>query len=108
MRTPTRSSERAGLSPFVDVVIDGNLIGSGGLRQKPAPDSVLAACHRLAVAPELVAAFETTPPGIVAARVAGIGHIFAVNREGRTQKLTAWGADRVVSDLEDLIEVSLR
>jgi beta-phosphoglucomutase-like phosphatase (HAD superfamily) len=100
--------ERAGLSPFVDVVIDGNLIGSGGLRPKPAPDSVLAACHRLGVAPELVAAFETTPAGIVAARVAGICHIFAVNREGGTQELTAWGADRVVSDLEDLIEVSLR
>jgi beta-phosphoglucomutase-like phosphatase (HAD superfamily) len=99
--------ERAGLLPLIEVVIDGNLIGANGLRPKPAPDSVLAACHRLGVPPELVAAFETTPAGIVADRVAGVGRIVAVNREGRTQELTAWGADGVVSDLEDLIDATL-
>jgi len=100
--------ERAGLLPLVQVVIDGNLIGADGLRPKPAPDSVLAACHRLGVAPEFVTAFETTPAGIVADRVAGVGGIVAVNREGHTQELTAWGADRVVSDLDELIDRTLR
>jgi beta-phosphoglucomutase-like phosphatase (HAD superfamily) len=100
--------ERAGLLPLIQVVIDGNLIGADGLRPKPAPDSVLAACHRLGVAPEFVTAFETTPAGIVADRVAGVGGIVAVNREGHTQELTAWGADRVVSDLDELIDGTLR
>ncbi len=98
---------RSGLRELVDTVVDGAVIQSEHLRGKPAPDSVLAACRRLAVKPERVASFETTRVGIVAGHSAGVHSVIGVDRSGRAAALVAQGADRVVSDLADLIDPRL-
>jgi HAD superfamily hydrolase (TIGR01509 family) len=96
--------DRSGLREFVDAVVDGAVIQSEHLRGKPAPDSVLAACRRLAVQPGSVASFETTHVGIAAGRSAGVHSVIGVDRSGRAASLVAEGADRVVSDLAELID----
>jgi len=96
--------DRSGLLDLVDVVVDGEVIGADHLRAKPAPDSVLAACRRLAVEPPRVATFETTHAGIEAGRAAGVHAVIAVDRTGRAGSLVERGADRVVSDLGELID----
>ena len=95
---------RSGLRELVDAVVDGAVIQSEHLRGKPAPDSVLAACRRLAVNPERVASFETTHAGIAAGRSAGVHSVIGVDRSGRAASLVAEGADRIVSDLAELLD----
>ena len=96
--------ERAGLSGLVDVVVDGEVMEDEDLQAKPAPDSVLAACRVLELPPDRVATFETTAAGVAAGRSAGIDRVICVDRTGRTATLLAEGADRVVSNLADLID----
>jgi HAD superfamily hydrolase (TIGR01509 family) len=93
----------AGLTPFVDVQVDGSAMQSDQLRPKPAPDTLLAACRQLQLSPQNVAVFETTPSGIAAARAAGVGFIVAVHRHGDGDVLRASEADAVVGDLTDLL-----
>ncbi len=99
--------ERAGLGELVGELVDGNAIGSKNLRPKPAPDTLLAACALLHVAPASAAAFETTVDGIAAAREAGIGCVVAVDRAGRGSTLRAAGADIVIDDLDALLDPAL-
>jgi len=96
--------ERAGLVDLVDVRVDAHTIDADGLRPKPAPDTLLAACSRLGVEPGEAAAFETGPPGIQAARVAGIALAVAIQREGTPDALHAAAPDVVVSDLAQLLD----
>ena len=98
---------RSGLRELVDTVVDGAVIESEHLRGKPNPDWVLAACRRLTVGPERVASFETTHAGIAAGRSAGMHSVIGVDRSGRAASLVAEGADRVVSDLTELIDPRL-
>ena len=95
---------RAGLVELVDEVVDGRVLARERLRGKPAPDSVLAACRRLAVRPDEVATFETTRAGIVAGHAAGVHRVIGVDRTGHAASLRERGADRVVTDLGDLID----
>jgi beta-phosphoglucomutase-like phosphatase (HAD superfamily) len=98
---------RAGLAGLVDAVVDGHSIAREQLEVKPAPDTVLTACGLLGAQPGSVATFETTLAGIDAGRAAGVHRIFGVDRSGRTAALVHEGADRVVSDLGDLIDPAL-
>src|SRR5262249_39497096 len=100
--------ERAGLTPFVDVRIDGTTITSEHLRSWPAPDVLLAACRRLDVAPQHAAAFETAPAGVAAGRSAGFAEIVAVERHGASEATRRDGADVVVRDLGELLDPMLR
>ena len=92
---------------WVDVVLD-----SAGLRdrfrvfstpdvverQKPAPDTYLKAAGLLSIAPGHCIAVEDTPPGIAAAKAAGM---FAVHvRASSTAFPPIDGADLVVESLE--------
>lgn len=99
--------EHAGLAELVDACVDGNTISSEELRSKPEPDTLLAACRLLQVAPEHAAAFETTLAGVAAARAAGFGLVIGVDRRGRAEMLPPHGADRVVTDLATLLDHSL-
>jgi HAD superfamily hydrolase (TIGR01509 family) len=99
--------EHAGLATLIDERVDGNTLREERLRMKPAPDTMLAACRHLGVPPDRAAAFETTYDGIEAARSAGLGLVFAVDRAGRAASLEARGADRVVADLAHLLDPSL-
>jgi HAD superfamily hydrolase (TIGR01509 family) len=100
--------ESAGLAELVDAFIDGNVIRAEGLEVKPEPDTLTAICGRLGVEPEHAAAFETTPAGVAAGRTAGFGLVVGVNRTGRPNTLVADGADRVVFDLDELLDPALR
>ena len=96
--------ERAGLDGLIDQCVDGNTIRSEQLRSKPEPDTLLAACRQLGVAPHQAAAFETTLAGVAAARAAGFKLVIGVDRRGRAEMLPPHGADRVVTDLAALLD----
>jgi len=99
--------EQAGLDGLVDEVVGGDVMRKEGMRAKPAPDALLAACRELDLPPAEAATFETTEAGIDAGREAGIHRIVCVDRTGRATTLLGHGADRVVSDLSDLIDPAL-
>jgi beta-phosphoglucomutase-like phosphatase (HAD superfamily) len=97
---------RAGLRFLVDEIVDGHALEAEHLRAKPAPDSVLDACRRLALPPQEVATFETTPAGVAAGRSAGVASVVLVRRESFAPN-AGWGADRVVADLAELVAAEL-
>jgi beta-phosphoglucomutase-like phosphatase (HAD superfamily) len=95
--------ERAGLADLIDARIDGEVIAVEGLRAKPAPDTLRAACARLGVPPGRSAAFESSRSGIAAARAAGFAVVVGVNRHGQRSPLRPDEADLVVNDLAELL-----
>ena len=97
--------ERAGLVTLVEARIDGRVMERQGLESKPAPDTTSAA-RLLHLSPERVASFETTLAGVEAAKLAGVGFVIAVERHGG-DALRRQGADRVVTDLGDLIDPAI-
>jgi HAD superfamily hydrolase (TIGR01509 family) len=60
--------ERTGLVDVFDIVLGVDDVD----RPKPAPDLYLGACERLGVPPERSVALEDSPPGVSAARAAGL------------------------------------
>ena len=97
----------AGLAPLLVHRIDGNTMRAEKLAAKPAPDAILAACKELGLPPASVAGFETDRLGIAAGRAAGLCLTIGVDRGGRAETLRAAGADRVISDLSELLDPSL-
>ena len=98
--------ERSGLGELVDGSIDAETIAAEHLRNRPAPDRLLAACRRLDVEPQRAAAFETSPAGVAAARAAGFAWVVAVDPAGdpdRLRQLRLAGADVAVRGLADLL-----
>ena len=91
---------------LVPVRVDGEAIRAGGLRPKPAPDTVAAACALLGVAPAQAAGFETTAAGVEACRAAGVRFVVGVDR-GPGAGEDELGADVVVADLADLLDPAL-
>jgi beta-phosphoglucomutase family hydrolase len=93
-----------GLAPLIELRVDGVTIKQEGLRGKPAPDTFLAAARRLGVTPEQAAVFEDALAGVEAGRAGGFGCVIGVDRIGHAAALAAHGADRVVTDLGDLLQ----
>jgi HAD superfamily hydrolase (TIGR01509 family) len=88
-----RTLSRAGLADAFDVTVAGDEVEHG----KPAPDMFLLAAERLDAAPADCVAVEDSPPGVAAARAAGM-HTIAVSRvPGAEATLSA--AHRVVDSL---------
>lgn len=96
--------QRAGLETLIEARIDGNVIASERLRPLPAPDTLLAACRKLATPPGSTVLFETTLAGIEAGRAVGFPLVVAVERAGQPELYHAHGADVVVSDLGALLD----
>jgi HAD superfamily hydrolase (TIGR01509 family) len=96
--------EQARLSRYVDVCIDGAIMLEEGLRRKPAPDTLLAACRRLGVEPGRSAVFETTVDGVDAARSGGFVAVVGVDQSGERRALQTHGADLTAADLGEIIE----
>ncbi|MGZ4258299.1 MAG: HAD family hydrolase [Gaiellaceae bacterium] len=97
--------EQADLADLIEESVDGNTMVAERLRAKPAPDTLLAACRQLGVAPRHAAVFETTPAGVAAARTAGFELVMGV--EGTTDRaraLRAAGADVVIASLNELLD----
>lgn len=81
---------------FTDV-----LSGTAVPRPKPAPDVYLAACEALGTPPAQVICFEDSPPGIRAAKAAGLWCVGVPDRDG--VDLAAAGADLVVASLLEIL-----
>jgi beta-phosphoglucomutase-like phosphatase (HAD superfamily) len=96
--------DRSGLAGLVDVRIDGDRMRERGLRPRPAPDTFVAACELLRVEPAHAAGFVTSSAGIAGLRAAGMGTAIGVARDG----IRAENADRVVLDLDQLLDPVLR
>ena len=97
----------AELTALIDACVDGNTMAAERLRAQPAPDTLLAACRRLAVEPEHAAAFETNARGIAAARTAGFALVVGIGETFPVQALEGQGADVVASGLSELLERQL-
>jgi beta-phosphoglucomutase-like phosphatase (HAD superfamily) len=95
--------ELAQLDHLIERRIDGTTIASEGLAPKPSPDTLLAACRALDVAPSEAVDFETTLAGISAARASGFRLAIGIDRNGDDNALRASDCDLVVSDLVDLV-----
>ncbi|MBB5159415.1 HAD family hydrolase [Saccharopolyspora phatthalungensis] len=99
--------EAASLSRFVQARIDGLVIARERLRGKPAPDAFLAGARALGVAPTEAAVFEDALAGVQAGRAGDFGWVVGVDRTHQADELRAHGADLVVSDLAELLDLSL-
>lgn len=97
----------SGLAELVDRSVDAETIATERLRNRPAPDRLLAACRQLRAKPEQAAAFVTSRAGVAAARAAGFAWIVAVDPTGDPANLRQFrraGADIAVRGLADLLE----
>lgn len=97
--------QAADLTSFVSTVVDGLALAKRNLRGKPAPDTFLAAAQDLGVTPSQAAVFEDALAGVQAGRAGEFGFVVGVNRADQADALRAHGADIVVDDLSELLEV---
>jgi beta-phosphoglucomutase-like phosphatase (HAD superfamily) len=95
--------ELAGLATLVEERVDADLIRVEGLRSRPAPDLLLAACRRLSVRPEQTVTFTHSPAGIAAGRAAGLT-VIGIGDDEQGELLRGFGADVVVSGLSILLD----
>jgi beta-phosphoglucomutase-like phosphatase (HAD superfamily) len=98
--------ELAGLATLVEACIDADAIRVEGLRSRPAPDVLLAACRRVGVRPDEAVAFTQSPAGVAAAHAAG-SIVIGVGERGQAELLTGFGAERVVPSLSALLDPRL-
>ena len=90
-----RALDAAGLAGYFDFVVTAEDVE----RPKPAPDIYLAACRRLGVEPSDAVALEDSPPGIEAARRAGLTVVAIPQDDG----VDTSAADHVVPTLRELL-----
>jgi beta-phosphoglucomutase family hydrolase len=93
----------AGITELFDAGVDGEVAAELGLPGKPAPDTFLAAAHQLGVGPEQAVVIEDALSGVEAGRNGAFGLVIGVDRVGQAHALRDHGADRVVSDLAELV-----
>jgi beta-phosphoglucomutase family hydrolase len=96
--------EGAGIAELFEVRIDGIVAMQEHLKGKPAPDMFVAAAHALGVEPPEAAVFEDALAGVAAGRAGRFGYVVGVDRTGQAEALREHGADRVVSDLAELLD----
>jgi len=94
----------AGIADLFQTRIDGVSVEEQHLAGKPAPDTYLAAAKVLGVEPGGAAVFEDALSGVAAGRAGGFGFVIGVDRVGQAEQLCAHGADRVVTDLAQLLD----
>lgn len=95
----------AGLADRFAVVVDGLVAAERGLAGKPAPDTFGYAAEQLRVAPADAAVAEDALSGVAAGRAGDFGLVIGVDRGAGAAELRDAGADLVVDDLADLLEV---
>ena len=96
-----------GITDLFDARVDGVVAAERGLPGKPAPDTFVEAARELGVEPAPAAVFEDALAGVQAGRAGGFAYVVGVNRmdEAHAKALAEHGADIVVSDLSELLEV---
>lgn len=96
--------EAAHLDDLFDVRVDGAVAAERKLPGKPAPDTFLEAARELGVTPERAAVIEDAIAGVQAGRAGAFGLVVGIARHDDPQLLRENGADRVVSDLSELLD----
>jgi beta-phosphoglucomutase family hydrolase len=96
--------EAAGITDLFQARIDGISAKEQQLAGKPAPDTYLAAAKLLGVEPGEAAVFEDALSGVAAGRAGRFGFVVGVDRVGQADELRTQGADRVVTDLAQLLD----
>ncbi|WP_347352387.1 beta-phosphoglucomutase family hydrolase [Intrasporangium sp.] len=94
----------AHLADLVDARVDGLVAARDGLAGKPAPDTFLAGARALGVTPAEAVVFEDALSGVAAGRAGRFGFVVGVDRAGQGEALRESGADRVVTELTELLE----
>ena len=96
----------ARIDHLFETVIDGVVADRGALDGKPAPDMFLAGAGALHTPPSKAAVFEDALAGVEAGRAGSFGYVVGVDRSGQARALRGRGADIVVTDLADLLDVA--
>ncbi len=97
--------EAAGLSDRFATVVDGDTAAAEGLPGKPAPDTFLAAAKRLGVPAADCVVLEDSLSGVAAGHAGGFGLVLGVDRGAGMDALEIAGANVVVKDLSELVEL---
>jgi beta-phosphoglucomutase family hydrolase len=95
-----------GLEGFFDAQVDGNVAEREHLHGKPAPDTYLRAAQMLHADAESAAVYEDALAGVEAGRAGRFGRVIGVDRAGQADELKRHGADIVVGDLAELLELA--
>ncbi len=101
----TQVLDAAGIAELFPVVIDGVVAEREKLAGKPAPDMFLAGARALGVDPGNAVVFEDALVGVQAGRAGGFAVVVGVDRAGQGAELRKRGADIVVTDLDELLEM---
>ena len=111
VRTAVVSSSRnckevlkvANILSLFDSVVDGRLAEQLSLPGKPAPDTFLYAAEQLGCQPRQAVVFEDAIAGVQAGKRGQFGLVVGVAHGDNAQALRENGADRVVSDLQEML-----
>ena len=95
----------AKIDNLFDEIVDGILAVREHMRGKPAPDTYLAGASALGVEPGRSVVFEDALAGVEAGRAGRFGFVVGIDRVGQAEALSAHGADVVVADLAELLDV---
>jgi beta-phosphoglucomutase-like phosphatase (HAD superfamily) len=95
--------ELAGLATLVEKRVDAESIRTQGLRSRPAPDLLLAACARLGVGPDETVTFTHSPAGVAAGHTARMA-VIGVGTGKQAELLRGFGAELVVDALSSLLD----
>ena len=104
--TNTRDVLRAaGIDQEFDEIIDGVVAEREHLAGKPAPDTYLAGARAVGVKPSEAAVFEDALAGVEAGRAGQFGIVVGVDRVGQADALREHGAEIVVQDLAEMLDL---
>jgi HAD superfamily hydrolase (TIGR01509 family) len=98
--------ELSGLATLFEARIDADAMQEEGLRSRPAPDVLLAACRALDVPPERAVTFTHSAAGVAAGSAAGLA-VVGVAHGTQSERLLQAGAERVVGSLGGLLDARL-
>jgi beta-phosphoglucomutase family hydrolase len=96
----------AGIRDRFPVVVDGIVAASETLGSKPSPDMFTYGAKAFGVDPANTVVFEDAISGVAAARAGAFGLVVGVDRGVGPQALLDAGADVVVADLGEFVEVA--
>jgi beta-phosphoglucomutase family hydrolase len=100
--------DAARITDLFDARVDGIVAQQRHLAGKPAPDMFLTAARELGVSPSQAAVFEDALAGVAAGRAGGFALVVGVDRAGQADELRKHGADIVVKDLAELLDLPRR
>lgn len=98
--------KESGLEDFFQVVVDGTDLERLDIPGKPEPDIFLEAAKELGVSPKEAIVVEDAIAGVQAGRRGNFGLVVGIDRQGSARDLKEEGADIVLSELNQIGEIS--